>query len=88
MTLTQLERDLLDNASHRLRLWVKDTLMRCDVVVIDDAKQASIVISALVDILTEAAIKMRMDREEFLYMLGMMYDEELKQISRRSKERG
>jgi hypothetical protein len=46
---SQLERDLTLNASHRLKRWVGDTLMRCDVVGLSPAQEAAILSSVLLE---------------------------------------
>jgi hypothetical protein len=49
---SQLELDLSRNAADRLRKWVLDTAMRCDVVDLPSDKQYSILMSCLMSELT------------------------------------
>ena len=48
MKINQMESDLLDNASDRLRLWIKDTVMRCDIVDLGAKATSGIIVSCLV----------------------------------------
>jgi hypothetical protein len=46
--MTQLQLDLLNNASERLRTWIADTRMRCDAVDLPIRDTMSTVISCLI----------------------------------------
>lgn len=63
--LSQLETDLMRNASDRLEQWRKDTVMRCNVVDIPVEDQISMIFTSLVGEIVRIAHFLKMDDADF-----------------------
>jgi hypothetical protein len=85
MPMSQLETDLTNNASERLRAWVIDTLMRCDVVEFDVAQKASMIFSCLADELFHLADKLNMSSSDFTTIIQSGYTD-FRALERRRKK--
>src|SRR4051812_27641459 len=72
---SQLAVDLTEEAHGRLKVWVKDTIMRCDAVELSDKEQIGIIMSALIgEYLHIYSMNPQANRDDFLRMQGMLYD--------------
>jgi hypothetical protein len=79
--MKQIVKDLHTNAQDRLRLWIKDTVMRCEVVDIEEREGIAIILNALAHELIYGLVKLGMSRQDFMTIIQNAYDMEKKRAA-------
>jgi hypothetical protein len=74
--MKQIELDLQRNAHDRLKLWIKDTIMRCEAVDLEEQQGLSIIFTALTHELIYGFVRLGMSRQDFLTIMQRAYEVE------------
>jgi hypothetical protein len=72
--MKQIVNDLQNNANDRLKLWIKDTIMRCEAVDLEDREGVSIILTALAHELTYGLVKLGMTRQDFMIIMQRAFE--------------
>jgi hypothetical protein len=87
MTLTPIERDLMQNAKDRLYTWAQDTMMRCDVVELSERTQVGIIMNCIFIMAARMAIEVEMPYNVFQDILRSAYAHEFEKNQREVKDK-
>jgi hypothetical protein len=86
MSTSDIERDIALNAAHRLRTWMKDTKMRCEVVDIHPSEQIGMIATCLIERLIGLFIILEISPNQAGQLIHDMMAELEKQRSNKDHE--